>query len=48
MTKGYVYLPDRYSYQPTGSLKLGIIDCYGHEMQRVVADGKHQRIRDNL
>jgi hypothetical protein len=40
---GYVYLPNRYSYQPTGVLKLGVIG-YGSDLQNVVADGKHQRI----
>src|SRR5258706_1079613 len=43
---GHTYLPDRYSYQPTGALKLGIM---GHnEMQKVVADGKHQRVEQFL
>ena len=44
---GYVYLPDRYSYQATGVLKLGILG-YGSDLQNVVADGKHQRIDDRL
>lgn len=43
---GHTYLPDRYSYQPTGALKLGI---FGHnELQKVVADGKHQRVEQFL
>ena len=43
---GRTYLPDRYAYQPTGALKLGIM---GHnELQKVVADGKQQRIEQFL
>lgn len=43
---GHTYLPNRYSYQPTGALKLGIL---GHnELQKVVADGKHQRVEQFL
>ena len=43
---GHTYLPDRYSYQPTGALKLGIM---GHnELQKAVADGKHQRVEQFL
>ena len=44
---GHAYLPDRYSYQPTGTLKLGIIGSY-HELQNVVSDGKHQRVEQSL
>lgn len=44
---GYVYLPDRYSYQATGVLKLGVLG-YGSDLQNVVADGKHQRIEQRL
>lgn len=44
---GYVYLPNRYSYQPTGVLKLGVIG-YGSDLQNVVADGKHQRVEERL
>jgi hypothetical protein len=43
----YAYLPDRYSYQPTGTLKLGIISSY-QELQNVVADGKNQRVEECL
>lgn len=46
-TYGHTYLPDRYSYQPTGMLKLGIIQ-YHNELQKVVADGKHQRVEQFL
>lgn len=43
---GHTYLPNRYSYQPTGALKLGIM---GHnELQKVVADGKQQRVEQFL
>lgn len=43
---GHTYLSDRYSYQPTGALKLGIM---GHnELQKVVADGKYQRVEQFL
>lgn len=45
---GHTYLPDRYSYQPTGALKLGIIGHYYDELQKVVADGKHQRVEQFL
>jgi hypothetical protein len=41
---GYVYLPNRYSYQPTGLLKLGIISEYYNELKQPVSDGKHQRV----
>ena len=41
-------LPDRYSYQHTGALKLGIIGDYSDELQKVVADGKQQRIEQLL
>src|SRR5688572_10651487 len=44
---GYVYLPDRYSYQATGVLKLGGLG-YASDLQNVVADGKHQRIEQRL
>lgn len=44
---GRAYLPNRYSYQPTGTLKLGIIGSY-HELQNVVSDGKHQRVEQCL
>ena len=45
---GRTYLPDRFSYQPTGMLKLGIIGNYHDELQKVVADGKHQRVEQCL
>jgi len=45
---GYVYLTDRYSYQPTGLLKLGILSEYHNELQKVVADGKQRRIEQCL
>lgn len=44
---GHSYLPDRYSYQPTGTLKLGILSSY-HELQNIVSDGKHQRVEQCL
>jgi hypothetical protein len=44
---GYVYLPNRYSYQATGVLKLGVVG-YGSDLQNVVADGKHQRVENRL
>lgn len=44
---GYVYLPNRYAYQPTSVLKLGMIG-YGSDLQHVVADGKHQRVEQCL
>jgi hypothetical protein len=44
---GFVYLPNRYSYQATGVLKLGILG-YGSDLQNVVAAGKHQRIEERL
>jgi len=45
---GYVYLPNRYSYQPTGLLKLGIISEYYNELKQSVSDGKHQRVERRL
>ena len=45
---GHTYLPNRYSYRPTGALKLGIVVGYGDELQKVVADGKHQRVEQFL
>lgn len=45
---GHTYLPDRYSYQHTGALKLGIIGHHYDELQKVVADGKHQRVEQFL
>jgi hypothetical protein len=45
---GHTYLPDRYSYQHTGALKLGILGNYSDELQKVVADGKHQRVEQFL
>jgi hypothetical protein len=45
---GHVYLPNRYSHQPTGMLKLGIIGGYHDELRNVVADGKRQRIEQCL
>ncbi len=45
---GHVYLPNRYSYQPTGMLKLGIIGNYSDELKKVVADGKQQRVEQGL
>jgi len=45
---GRTYLPDRFSYHPTGTLKLGIIGNYYDELQKVVSDGKHQRIEQCL
>lgn len=45
---GRTYLPDRFSYQPTGTLKLGIIGNYYDELRNVVGDGKHQRIEQCL
>ena len=45
---GYTYLPDRYSYHHTGMLKLGILSGYRDELQKVVADGKQQRIEQLL
>jgi hypothetical protein len=44
---GYAYLPNRYSHQPTGMLKLGVVADYG-ELRNVVADGKRQRIEQCL
>jgi hypothetical protein len=46
--RGYTYLPDRYSYHHTGMLKLGILGDYRDELQKVVADGKQQRIEQLL
>lgn len=45
---GRTYLPDRFSYQPTGMLKLGIIGNYYDELQKVVGDGKRQRVEQSL
>jgi len=45
---GHTYLRDRYSYQHTGSLKLGIIGDYSDELKKVVSDGKHQRVEQFL
>jgi hypothetical protein len=45
---GRTYLPDRFSYQPTGMLKLGIIGNYYDELQKVVGDGKQQRVEQCL
>jgi hypothetical protein len=45
---GHTYLPDRYSYQHTGALKLGIIGHYYDELKKVVADGKRQRVEQFL
>jgi hypothetical protein len=45
---GHTYLPNRYVYQTTGMLKLGIIGSYYDEIRNVVADGKHQRIEQCL
>lgn len=45
---GYTYLPDRYHYESTGQLKLGILSQYNDEFRRGVADGKHQRIEQFL
>lgn len=45
---GYTYLPNRYLYQQTGALKLGIIGSYYDELQKVVSDGKHQRVEQHL
>ena len=41
-------LPYRYLCQPTGAVKLGIVGDYGDELQKVVADGKHQRVEQLL
>ena len=46
--RGYTYLPDRYSYHHTGVLKLGLLSGYRDELQKVVADGKQQRIEQLL
>ena len=46
--RGYTYLPDRYSYHHTGMLKLGILSGYRDKLQKVVADGKQQRIEQYL
>lgn len=45
---GYAYLPNRYSYEPTGMLKLGIIGTYHSDFHKTVADGKRQRIEQRL
>ena len=45
---GHTYLRDRYSYQHTGALKLGIVGDYSDELKKVVSDGKHQRIEQFL
>lgn len=45
---GHTYLPNRYSYLPTGMLKLGVIGNYSGELQKVVADGKKQRLEQYL
>ena len=45
---GHTYLPDRYSYQHTSALKLGIIGDYSDELKKVVSDGKHQRVEQFL
>lgn len=45
---GYTYLPNRYSYEPTGMLKLGIIGAYHSDFHKTVADGKRQRIEQRL
>ena len=41
---GSTYLRDRYSFHHTGMLKLGILGDYRDELQKVVGDGKQQRI----
>lgn len=45
---GYAYLPNRYSYEPMGMLKLGIIGTYHSDFHKTVADGKRQRIEQRL
>lgn len=45
---GYTYLPNRYSYEPMGMLKLGIIGTYHSDFHKTVADGKRQRIEQRL
>lgn len=45
---GYAYLPNRYAYEPTGMLKLGIIGTYHSDFHKTVADGKRQRIEQRL
>lgn len=45
---GSTYLRDRYSFHHTGMLKLGILGDYRDELQKVVADGKQQRIEQLL
>lgn len=45
---GSTYLRDRYSFHHTGMLKLGILGDYRDELQKVVSDGKQQRIEQLL
>ena len=45
---GSTYLRDRYSFHHTGMLKLGILGDYRDELQKVVGDGKQQRIEQLL
>jgi len=51
LTRGTL-LPDsldnRYSFVPTGKLRLGILGGYRDELQKIVADGKRQRIEECL
>ena len=41
---GHVYLPNRYVFEPTGQLRLGILSGHYSELKRSVSDGKHQRV----
>ncbi len=45
---GYVYLPNRYVFEPTGQFRLGILSGYYSELKRSVSDGKHQRVEKCL
>ena len=45
---GHAYLPNRYSYEPMGMLKLGIIGSYHSDFHKTVADGKRQRVEQRL
>lgn len=45
---GYTYFPNRYSYHATGMLKLGIIGEHSGELQKLIADGKKERIESHL
>ncbi|TMH38384.1 MAG: hypothetical protein E6H56_15625 [Betaproteobacteria bacterium] len=43
----YTYVRDRYTYTPTGALKLGVA-CSTGDLRRAISDGKQQRIEEHL